>query len=257
MTTVTDRVGMARTNSILKKQRGLVDKEAQTLKQEEPHRTAHHGIQRRETDKNSPDATPIAFQKTGTCNLPLEEKHQDARWMLAVTNGEKNGKTRNRPSENRSTASTGNRPVNTKRDATHNHCRANLREAEMGRIGATRKQTSENDGAVQSLSLSFGRGLKGPRTGSRQSQHSTTVRITVIVYATMTTEQNHRLTQKRLVIRMKSPPVATSPTSTSSFPWKLGRLCSLRASCARCMRHILGCGCTRHIHRMRHPRRTW
>ena len=32
---------------------------------------------------------------------------------------------------------------------------------------------------------------------------------------------------------MKSPPLATSPTSTSSFPWKLGRLCSLRASCAR------------------------
>ena len=75
--------------------------------------------------------------------------------------------------------------------------------------------------------------MKGPRTGSRQRQHSTAVRITVIVYATMTTEQNHRLTQKRLVIRMKSPPVATSPTSTSSFPWKLGRLCSLRASCAR------------------------
>ena len=59
------------------------------------------------------------------------------------------------------------------------------------------------------------------------------MRITVIVFATMTTEQNHRLTQKRLVIRMKSPPVATSPTSTSSFPWKLGRLCTLRASCAR------------------------
>ena len=32
---------------------------------------------------------------------------------------------------------------------------------------------------------------------------------------------------------MNSPPVATSPTSTSSFPWKPDRLCSLRASSAR------------------------
>ena len=74
---------------------------------------------------------------------------------------------------------------------------------------------------------------EGPRTGSRQKQHNTAVRIAVTAYATRTTEQNHRLTQKRLVIRMKSPPVATSPASTSSFPWKLGRLCSLRATCAR------------------------
>ena len=73
---------------------------------------------------------------------------------------------------------------------------------------------------------------EGPRTGSRQRQHSTAVRITVIVYAIMTTEENHRLSQKRLVIGMKSPPVATSPTSTSSFSWELGRLCSLRATCA-------------------------
>ena len=105
------------------------------------------------------------------------------------------------------------------------------------------------------LCLSFGRGLKGPRTGSRQRQHNTAMRISVIVDATMTTEQNHRLTQKRLVIRMKSPPVATSPTSTSSFPWKLPPciLCTHTS----CMRHILGCGCTRHTHRMRRPRRTW
>ena len=32
---------------------------------------------------------------------------------------------------------------------------------------------------------------------------------------------------------MKTPPVATSLTSTSSFPWKPGLLCSLRASYAR------------------------
>ena len=34
--------------------------------------------------------------------------------------------------------------------------------------------------------LSFGRGKKGPRAGSRQRQHSTAVRITVTMYPTMT-----------------------------------------------------------------------
>ena len=37
-----------------------------------------------------------------------------------------------------------------------------------------------------SLSLSFGREMRGPRAGSRQRQHSTAVRITVIIYTTMT-----------------------------------------------------------------------
>ena len=34
--------------------------------------------------------------------------------------------------------------------------------------------------------FSFGRGMKGPREGSRQRQHSTAVRITVTIYPTMT-----------------------------------------------------------------------
>ena len=34
--------------------------------------------------------------------------------------------------------------------------------------------------------LSFGRGMRGPRAGSRQKQHSTAARITVIIYTTMT-----------------------------------------------------------------------
>ena len=38
----------------------------------------------------------------------------------------------------------------------------------------------------QPLSLSFGRGMKGPRAGSRQRQHSTAVRITVTIDPTMT-----------------------------------------------------------------------
>ena len=36
------------------------------------------------------------------------------------------------------------------------------------------------------FSLFFGRGIKGPRAGSRQRQHSTAVRITVTIYPSMT-----------------------------------------------------------------------
>ena len=38
-----------------------------------------------------------------------------------------------------------------------------------------------------SLFLSFGRGMKGPRAGSRQRHHSTAVRITVTISTTVTT----------------------------------------------------------------------
>ena len=38
----------------------------------------------------------------------------------------------------------------------------------------------------RSSPLSFGRGLEGPRAGSRQRQHSAAVRITVTIYTIMT-----------------------------------------------------------------------
>ena len=40
-----------------------------------------------------------------------------------------------------------------------------------------------------SLSFSFGRGMEGPRAGSRQRHHSTAARITVIIYTTMTKQK--------------------------------------------------------------------
>ena len=45
------------------------------------------------------------------------------------------------------------------------------------------------------FSLSFGRGMKGPRAGSRQKQHSTAVRITVIIFTIMTTERKSNCSQ--------------------------------------------------------------
>ena len=40
--------------------------------------------------------------------------------------------------------------------------------------------------AIQKSVDAFGRGMEGPRAGSRQRQHSTAVRITVTIYSTMT-----------------------------------------------------------------------
>ena len=108
--------------------------------------------------------------------------------------------------------------------------------------------------------LSFWTRNEGPRTGSRQKQHSTAVRKTVIVYATTTTEQNHRLTQKEASHRNEvttSGDLAHVDAELPMEAWPPVQPPCILCTHARCMRHILGCGCTRHIHRMRRPRRTW
>ena len=64
------------------------------------------------------------------------------------------------------TESTRNRPVNTRREATHNHWRANLREAEIGRNEATWKQTNDNHGAVPHKTERLERGLLTVCSGS-------------------------------------------------------------------------------------------
>ena len=97
-------------------------------------------------DTNYPDATPSHSRNQGTCNK--ETHNNPLEQLLAVINEDSTESTGNQPRKRRSTASTGNRSVNTRRDATHNRCRASLREAEIGRIGATRKQTYGKHGAA-------------------------------------------------------------------------------------------------------------
>ena len=70
-----------------------------------------------------PETKERVTKDAETHNIPLEQ-------LLAVINEE-------------STGSAGNRSENTKPEATHNRCRASFREAEIGRIGATWKQTGD------------------------------------------------------------------------------------------------------------------
>ena len=99
---------------------------------------------------------------------------------------------------------------------------------------------------------------EGPRTGSRQDTIALLWAETVTVFASMTTEQNHRRTQEEAshrnevttsgdLVDVELPVEAWPPVQPS---------CILYTHTRR-MRHILGCGCTRRIHRTGRLRRMW
>ena len=66
--------------------------------------------------------------------------------------------------------------------------------------------------------ISFGRGMKGPRAGSRQRQHSTAVRMTVIIYTIMTKQETQQLTQTRDRHRNKSAVFLQTVQTESKLP---------------------------------------
>ena len=99
--------------------------------------------------------------------------------------------------------------------------------------------------SLYSLSfLSFGRGMKGPRAGSRQRQHSTAVTITVIIYTIMIKLNKLRKEDTSSWPDCQARDAATDTNEENGtrtnplFSWKLFRL---KASylCA-CQTHPLG-----------------
>ena len=110
------------------------------------------------------------------------------------------------------------------------------------------------------LFLFFWTRYEGTPDGVTSRHHSTAMGRTVTVYASMTTEQNRRLTQKETGHQNEvttSGDLAHVDVELPVEAWPPVRPPCILCTHTRRMRHILGCDRTRDIHRMRRPRRTW